>query len=113
MYYNVVRNYFFYRSSCPTPDYDQAVYYYTKGSDELNFLWVIPSKSFCIHLVDNALTIDKEYKELLGIVLDFNDGTLYNLAKKLNNEDVLEGGVVLKILDDNKKEINGKKRNAL
>ncbi len=106
---NVIRNYFFYRSSCPTPDYDQAVYHYVKANDELNFLWIIPSKSFCIHLVENALTIDKEFKELLSFVLDFKDETLYKLSKKLNNEGVLEGGVVLKILDDNEKEINGNK----
>ena len=35
---NVVRNYFFYRRTCPTPNYDQAVYQYVKEDDELKLL---------------------------------------------------------------------------
>ncbi len=97
---NVLRNYFFYRASCPTPDYDQAVYHYKKQDDELVFLWVIPNRDFCFHIVDNILTLDEEYRELAKLVLDFNDGTLGVLAKKLNREDVLEGGVIMQILKE-------------
>ncbi len=83
---NVFRNYFFSRSSCPTPDWDQTVYRYEKSCDEIEFLWVIPSKDTCEHLTLNALQVAPEERALLGFVLSFSDGTLFKLAKKLNKE---------------------------
>lgn len=83
---NVLRNYFFSRQSCPTPDYDQTVYRYDHQTDTLDFLWVIPSKDTCILFKQNALEIDPQERQLLKFVLDFADGTLFTLAKKLNSE---------------------------
>jgi len=83
---NVFRNYFFSRESCPTPDWDQTVYRYEKSCDEVEFLWVIPSKDTCEHLTLNALQVAPEERALLGFVLSFSDGTLFKLAKKLNKE---------------------------
>ena len=83
---NVLRNYFLSRSSCPTPDYDQTVYHYKKDSDNIALLWVIPSKDTCLTLKENASSVAIEEWELLSNVLKFADGTLYKLAKKLNNE---------------------------
>lgn len=101
---NVVRNYFFYRHTCPTPDYDQAVYHYKKGDDSVDFLWVIPSREGAHGLVENALMVDPELKELLGFVLDFKDGTLFKKAQTLNGEDKLEGRVVLEELNEKESE---------
>lgn len=92
---NIIRNYFFYRCTCPTPDYDQAVYHYEKEGGRVDLLWVIPTRNICFELKDNATTLSNEYKILLGFVLDFADGTLYKKACILNNEDTLEGGIVL------------------
>ena len=83
---NVLRNYFGWRYSCPTPDYDQAVYHYNSELDSLDFLWVIPSKDACLYLKNNALHVDTEEKKLLGFVLDFADGTLMKRAQTLNGE---------------------------
>jgi hypothetical protein len=83
---NVFRNYFFARETCPTPDWDQAVYRYMKSADAIEFLWVIPSKDTCEHLKENALHVTAAEKQLLNFVLDFSDGTLLNMAKKLNKE---------------------------
>lgn len=83
---NVIRDYFFSRLSCPTPEYDQVVYKYHKKDDILEFLWVIPSKDACIHLRNNAILVDKSERDLLNFVLDFFDGTLDRKAKLLNNE---------------------------
>lgn len=85
---NVIRNYFFHRKSCPTPNYDQTTYKYNWKLDQIFFLWVVPSKDTCEIFKNNALKIVPEEKELLGFVLDFEDGTLLKLAKRLNNEKV-------------------------
>lgn len=84
---NVLRNVFFARHSCPTPNYDQAVYRYDALNNAVDFIWVIPSRETCFMLKENALQVVPEEKELLKYVLDFADGTLYNLAKQLNKED--------------------------
>lgn len=83
---NVIRNYFYARLTCPTPDYDQAVYFYNHTDDAIDFIWVIPSRETCHLLRDNALLVSPEERQLLTFVLEFADGTLYKLAKKLNGE---------------------------
>jgi len=83
---NVIRNYYGYRESCPTPDYDQTVYRYDSKRGELEFLWVVPSKDTCMLLKENALLVCEKERELLCFVLDFADGTLYEKMKKLNKE---------------------------
>lgn len=81
---NVIRNYFFARNSCPTPDYDQAVYRYHAQDELIEYLWCIPDKQTCLLLKENALEVQE--KDLLQHVLDFADGSLFALAKKLNSE---------------------------
>lgn len=85
---NVFRNYFFARKTCPSPDYDQAVYRYDHQHDCINFIWVIPSQEASHHLKDNALLVVPEERQLLQFVLDFADGTLYKLAKVMNGEEM-------------------------
>lgn len=82
---NVFRNYFFARSTCPTPEYDQSVFRYDRAGECIEYLWTVPSKDACYHLKDNALRVEE--KELLHFVFQFFDGTLYNLSKKLNGEE--------------------------
>lgn len=83
---NVFRNFFLSRLSCPTPEWDQTVYKYKRKTDQVIFMWVIPSKDACIHLTNNRDLVAKEEQQLLQYVLSFNDGTLMKLAKDLNNE---------------------------
>jgi len=83
---NVIRSYFFARLSCPTPNYDQVVYKYDIKEDKISFLWVIPDKDTCNHIIENKLNLPKEMWELLSLVLKFKDGELFRLAKKLNCE---------------------------
>lgn len=83
---NVFRNYFFARSTCPTPDYDQSVFRYNRRDECLEYIWTVPSRDAAHHLKDNALYVAPEEKELLGFILQFADGSLYTLAKKLNGE---------------------------
>lgn len=83
---NVIRHYFLARQSCPTPDYDQTVYIYNRIKDELQFLWVIPSKYTCLYLMKYRADLPQEEWALLKFVLDYNDGTLFRKAKELNGE---------------------------
>jgi len=83
---NVLRHYFFARQSCPTPDYDQAVYRYIKADDKLDFLWVLPAADAVNFMKNNPHAISQDKYELLGYVLQFVDGSLLRLAKKLNME---------------------------
>lgn len=85
---NVIRNYFTGRLSCPSPEYDQVVYKYHAKEHNLEFLWVVPSKDTCQFLVENALVIERDQKDLLKFVLEFNDGTLLRKAKEFNGENI-------------------------
>lgn len=83
---NVFRNYFFSRHSCPTPDYDQAVYRIRTDIGQLEFLWCIPDRETCFILLENRGSVINEEQELLQNVINFENGTLYSMAKQLNNE---------------------------
>lgn len=80
------RLYYAARHSCPTPDYDQSVYKYSHKDERIEFIWTVPDKESCYHLRENALMVHPEERQLLQFVLDFFDGTLLQLCKKLNNE---------------------------
>jgi hypothetical protein len=60
---NVVRNYYFGRLTCPTPNYDQSVYKYNRDKEQIDFLWVIPSKEVCLYYWE----IKKVYRLKNGI----------------------------------------------
>ena len=83
---NVLRNYFFARTSCPTPDYDQTVYRYIKDSDELEFLWILPAKDICHVFLFNAHQVVPEERWLLEYIKEFSNGSLMKLCKKFNQE---------------------------
>lgn len=83
---NVLRGYFLARLSCPTPDYDQAVYKYTRADDNLEFLWVVPSADTVKLMRENVHYVPHDKYALLGFVLKFIDGTLLREARKLNGE---------------------------
>ena len=91
---NVLRNFFFGRLSCPTPDYDQTLFKFNSKTQELEFIWAIPSKDACIYLLNNKNYVQESEHELLQFVLDFKDGKLFALAKKLNKEVDLETPII-------------------
>jgi hypothetical protein len=91
---NVLRNYFIARNTCPTPDYDQTVYRYIIKDDEIEYLWVIPSKYACQVLIENVAHVVPEEYALLECVLHFADGSLFELAKKLNGEKSLQSSLL-------------------
>jgi len=83
---NVLRGYFFARQSCPTPDFDQAVYRYIKKDARLEFLWVLPAADIVNYMKNNPSSVEPEKYGILSFVLQFVDGSLLRLAKKINGE---------------------------
>lgn len=83
---NVFRNYFINRQTCPTPNYDQSVFRYNREAGQIEYIWTVPSRDASHHLKDNMLIVAKEERDLLNFVLKFDDGTLYKICKKFNNE---------------------------
>ena len=83
---NVLKCKFLTRASCPTPDWDQAVYKFEKKQERILFLWVLPSQEACEHLTEYAKQVVPAERRLLDFVLKLNDGTLLKIAKHLNGE---------------------------
>ena len=91
---NVIRNYFIPTKDCPTPTYDQTVYRVDDKKEEIQFLWVIPDRETCLTLSENKDIVVPQERSLLQFVLDFYDGTLYRMMKKLNKESKYAGSML-------------------
>lgn len=76
------------RQSCPSPQWDEAVFKYHRGAGAVEFLWVVPCRDACHHLTTNALLVAPEERQLRDFALDFQDGTLLRRAKQMNGEEV-------------------------
>lgn len=84
---NVVRQFFFYRKSCPTPEFDQTVYKYHRKADEIEFIWTIPNNATCMFLPKMGSDLPDDQQLLLEMVNAFNKGDLYRKARALNKEE--------------------------
>jgi hypothetical protein len=85
--HNVFRCYFFARSSCPTPDYDQTVFLYKSASQEIEHIWTVPDRETSLLYIANKDKVVPEEYPLLDSILRFKDGTLFALCKQLNKEE--------------------------
>ena len=83
---NVLRNYFFATKACPSPTWDQTVYRYTHADEQLEYLWTVPDKATCFVFSRHRLLVKPEELMLLKFVIEFEDGTLLDKAKRLNGE---------------------------
>lgn len=83
---NVVRQYFFPRESCPTPEFDQVVYQYLRKPQELKLIWVIPDQASTRTLPIIQQDLPEEQKELIQYINDFNNGKLDEKCALLNKE---------------------------
>lgn len=83
---NVIRNLFFYRQSCPTPEFDQTVYQVKRKTKEINYLWTVPNNSTCQYLPSIKTEIPEDQLILVDMIEKFKSGKLDELAKKLNKE---------------------------
>lgn len=83
---NVLRNYFFATQACPSPTWDQTIYKYHREGDHLEYLWTVPDKATCFVFSRYKSLVKPEEMLLLKFVMEFEDGTLLNLARRHNNE---------------------------
>lgn len=83
---NVLRNYFFYRQSCPTPEYDQTVYKVHRDGIKIEYLWTVPDNATCQWLPIRKNEIPDDQLLLVSMIEAFNRGDLDKLASKLNKE---------------------------
>ena len=93
---NVLRNYFVPTLACPTPHFDQTIYKYNAAKEDLEFLWVVPDQETCEVFLENKEKIVPAEQALLKYVLEYYDGTLFNMAKKLNGESHFAGSALEK-----------------
>src|SRR5258708_21356759 len=84
---NIFRNYFIPRKTCPTPNYDQSVYRYNAEAEAIEYIWTIPDRVTCYTFKYNMKIIVPEERQLLELILKFQDGSLRRLAKKFNKEE--------------------------
>lgn len=92
---NVIRNYFIPTYSCPTPHFDQAVYKFNKAKGDIQFLWVVPDEETSLTLMENKDIVVPNERHLLQFVIDYYNGTLFNIAKKLNGETIYAGSALI------------------
>lgn len=91
---NVLRNYFIPTKTCPTPSHDQTVYQFIAEKEDIKFLWVVPDQETSMILYDNRNIVVPEERGLLQFVIDYYEGNLYRLAKKLNGESMHIGAAL-------------------
>jgi len=84
---NVVRNYFFFRHTCPTPEYDQTVYWFDPKTEELRYLWSVPDKKTAYEIYLSRHELPAEYEELGRFCQEFIDGVLDRKCAELNGEE--------------------------
>lgn len=83
---NVIRNYFFARKTCPTPEYEQSVFRYDNIDEKIEYIWTVPDKETVHHLLLNAPFVVPAEQELLQMCKDFVSNKLLRKAKKYNQE---------------------------
>jgi hypothetical protein len=92
---NVLRNYFVATKSCPTPTFDQTIYKYNSKKEAIEFLWVVPDQETALTLKENKQIVVAEERGLLQFVLDYYDGNLHRICKKLNGETMDAGSMLI------------------
>ena len=86
LFINAIRHIIMCRFSCPTPEFDQTVYFYDYKKEDAKFLWTTPSKITCKYMMSNPLKARMESPDLFEHVYNFMHGELFKKMKLLNKE---------------------------
>ena len=71
---------------CPRPDYDRNVYKYHHKQQVIEELWLLPSKRTCQFLMKHPDAVQEGEQNLLNYCKLRDQGFLYKMMKKENNE---------------------------
>lgn len=75
------------KSTCPMPWYGEDVYRFNYNTQQIEFLFSLPTKNFSDHLRKHYKAYPKEYDQLISFVAGYDDGTLEKRVKEYNGED--------------------------
>lgn len=92
--HNTTDKLFIGRQTCPTPTYSQDAFRVSIDGS-IDYLWSVPSKldAYIVFSERHKLILDREYGDLVKMVIDFNDGTLNQMARDFDKEyDTLKKG---------------------
>lgn len=81
-----LRRFFTATIDCPRPDHDRNVYKYHHKSGILEELWLLSSKRTCKFLMEHPNELQQGEESLLKYCILKENGSLYKLMKKENNE---------------------------
>jgi len=73
--------------SCPKPNYQMNLYKYHRKLDALEELWLMSDRYTCERLAkSDRNSLDPEHQKFLYYYLEYKNGNLFRLMKKLNGE---------------------------
>ena len=86
LFKNTTHQTFFARKSCPTPNYDQAVFRYNSKEERIEEIWVLGDRKTCYYFIQNTKQIRPDMMQTYEYVKRYDDKSLYRLCKELNGE---------------------------
>lgn len=72
--------------TCPTPNYDQTLFFYNREADRIEYVWSIPDRYTCHYMLYYKDQIPVNEHELLNYVIKFANGDLFEMMKIRNGE---------------------------
>lgn len=72
--------------ACPNPNYDQSVFKFHHDRGDIEYLWTVPDFKTTYLFLEYPALVPEDERHLLRFVHAFNDGTLLEVCKSLNNE---------------------------
>lgn len=69
---------------CPMPAYNQIIFRYVPEDDEIQYMWSIPNLWNCQVYLNDAKTASDTSPELLESIINFQNGTLEQMALGFN-----------------------------
>lgn len=87
---NVIRAQFIPKLTCPSPRWDHSVFHYEKNKETISYLWSIPPKEWCEYYLKNPDLVPMGQEQMFLFIKSFYNGSLFEVAYKLNGE--IKGG---------------------
>lgn len=101
----------FWTYACSTPQPATAIYHYHRKEEMLDLLWDLPpSNTINMVMRDPNRFPTEEIGDVMKYIFDYKNGTLHKRAKKINGEYNGKGSAVIRIVDDERLELERERR---